>query len=107
MNKKLYSVSIPALLLITTLGMAQDKKSVQPAESVQPAPKGYYSMKKKAALLPANQHPAARTLINPAAPKVKKGYYSIGRNADKLPAPVTVVTIGDISPVKKGYFSIQ
>ncbi|WP_290712438.1 hypothetical protein, partial [Flavihumibacter sp. CACIAM 22H1] len=81
--------------------VAQDTKPVKTAS------KGFYSMKKKAATLPANQHPIATTAINPAAPKVTKGYYSIGKNNQKLPAPTTVLAIGTISPVRKGYYSIQ
>lgn len=100
MKKNLIALFIVSFSLLATAGMAQDKSPVTPA-------KGYYSIKKKAAQLPANKQPVTETAINRTAPKISKGYYSIGRNNEKLPAPTTVIAIGDISPVKKGYYSIQ
>ncbi|MBL7767995.1 MAG: hypothetical protein JNK20_03430 [Flavipsychrobacter sp.] len=92
-------------LLIATITFgavsAQDK---QPVKTVQ---KGYYSMKNKATELPSNKKPVSETAISRKAPEVKKGYYSIGRNNEKLPTPTTIVVIGDVSPVRKGYYSIQ
>ena len=92
-------------LLIASLtfgaASAQDK---QPVKTVQ---KGYYSMKNKAAELPSNKKPVSETAISRIVPEVKKGYYSIGRNNEKLATPTTIVVIGDISPVRKGYYSIQ
>lgn len=85
---------------ITGSVSAQDKQPVKTAQ------KGFYSMKNKAADLPSNKQPVAETAISRKAPEVKKGYYSIGRNNEKLPTPTPIVVIGDISPVKKGYYSI-
>lgn len=96
---------ITCTLLIAALtfgtAMAQEKQPVKAAQ------KGFYSMKNKAAELPSNKQPVSETAISRKAPEVKKGYYSIGRNNEKLPAPTTIVVIGDISPVRKGYYSIQ
>ncbi len=100
MKKIFYSLVVAAFALTSSNVMAQDKK-------VKTAQKGYYSMPKKAATLPSNQQPANETAISSKAPKVTKGYYSIGRNNEKLPAPTTTILIGDISPVRKGYYSIQ
>lgn len=99
MKKITCTLFIAALTFGTA--MAQDKHPVKAAQ------KGFYSMKNKAAELPSNKQPVSKTALSRKAPEVKKGYYSIGRNNEKLPAPTTIVAIGDISPVRKGYYSIR
>lgn len=101
MKKNILTLLIAAFTLTASTSIAQDKKQVKTAS------KGFYSMKKQAAQLPANQQPVTETAISRKAPTVKKGYYSIGRNNEKLPAPTTLIAIGDISPVRKGFYSIQ